>query len=137
MDQILEIFSDPIVVGKISVSLFLAIVFLQSGIDKVINWTGNLSWLREHFAKTPLKGSVSVLLGVLTCVELLTGALAAIGAFLTCFMGDDAMAYYGIVGSLIAYLMLIFGQRLAQDYDGAKTIAIYFGISLVGLLLYA
>jgi hypothetical protein len=33
---------------------FLAILFLQSGIDKVVDRRGNLEWLNGHFAKSPL-----------------------------------------------------------------------------------
>ena len=33
---------------------------------------------------------------------------------------------YGAVFSSITLLMLLFGQRLAKDYDGARTIVIYF-----------
>ena len=29
---------------------FLAITFLQSGIDKISDWNGNLSFLKEHFS---------------------------------------------------------------------------------------
>ncbi len=34
---------------EILILIFLIIVFLQSGIDKVFDWKGNLSWLKEHF----------------------------------------------------------------------------------------
>ena len=34
--------------------------------------------------------------------------------------------FYGAVFSCITLLMLLFGQRLAKDYDGARTIVIYF-----------
>ena len=43
---------------RIFVSLFLAILFLQSGIDKVVDRRGNLEWLKGHFAKSPLAGMV-------------------------------------------------------------------------------
>ena len=36
------------------ISAFLAILFLQSGIDKVVDRRGNLEWLTGHFAKSPL-----------------------------------------------------------------------------------
>ncbi|MFT7350264.1 MAG: hypothetical protein ACI8VZ_002587, partial [Candidatus Paceibacteria bacterium] len=43
---------------EILLLLFLLITFLQSGIDKLIDWKGNLSWLTGHFAETPLKNMV-------------------------------------------------------------------------------
>jgi hypothetical protein len=38
---------------QIFASAFLAILFLQSRIDKVVDRRGNLEWLKGHFAKIP------------------------------------------------------------------------------------
>lgn len=51
-------------VTELVLLLFLIITFLQSGIDKVVDWNGNLSWLKGHFSKSPLKNGVPVLLGI-------------------------------------------------------------------------
>ena len=37
---------------QILIALFLSIVMIQSGLDKVIDWKGNQSFLVEHFSKT-------------------------------------------------------------------------------------
>ena len=39
-----------------------------------------------------------------------------------------------IIGS-IALLILLFGQRVSKNYDGAKTIAIYFILAMIGIVL--
>jgi uncharacterized membrane protein YphA (DoxX/SURF4 family) len=121
---------------EILLLLFLIITFLQSGIDKVFNWTGNLSWLKEHFSDTPLKNMVPLLLGTVLLSEMLAGTLCALGIYQLVIMGKTSMALYGAIMSCIALLMLLFGQRLAKDYDGAKTIAVYFipAVFLVFLL---
>jgi uncharacterized membrane protein YphA (DoxX/SURF4 family) len=121
---------------EILLLLFLIITFLQSGIDKVFNWTGNLSWLKEHFSDTPLKNMVPLLLGTVLLSEMLAGTLCALGIYQLVIMGKTSMALYGAIMSCIALLMLLFGQRLAKDYDGAKTIAVYFipAVYLVFLL---
>jgi uncharacterized membrane protein YphA (DoxX/SURF4 family) len=121
---------------EILLLLFLIITFLQSGIDKVFNWTGNLSWLKEHFSDTPLKNMVPLLLGTVLLSEMLAGTLCALGMYQLVIMGKTSMALYGAIMSCIALLMLLFGQRLAKDYDGAKTIAVYFipAVFLVFLL---
>ena len=36
---------------------FLAITFLQSGLDKIMDWNGNVSWLKSHFSQTILKNN--------------------------------------------------------------------------------
>ena len=47
---------------QILASAFLAILFLQSGIDKILDRRGNFEWLKGHFAKSPLAGIVPALL---------------------------------------------------------------------------
>lgn len=105
--------------------LFLIIVFLQSGIDKVKDWGGNLSWLVGHFAKSPFKNGVPILLGIITVMELAAGLLSLVG-FVHLLLHNNALfAFYGALISAITLLMLLLGQRVAKDYDGAKTIVIY------------
>ena len=68
---------------QILVAAFLAILFLQSGIDKIIDHRGNLEWLKGHFAKSPLGGGVPILLTALTILELGAGVLSAIGCIIS------------------------------------------------------
>lgn len=132
----MELIKNPVYAGQLILSIFLAIVFLQSALDKVFQWSGNLSWLKEHFAKSFLAGSVTPMLAVLTITELATGIIALCGAGCLLLCEDNRCTYYATLLSLVSYLMLIFGQRVVQDYDGAKTIAIYFGVSLIGLTFF-
>ncbi len=122
--------------AEILILLFLIITFMQSGIDKVMDWTGNLSWLRSHFSDTPLQGLVPVLLVIVLIAEMLAGILCAVGLVQLLLYGSGKTALFGAVVSCVALLMLLFGQRLAKDYDGAKTIAVYFipAVFLVYLL---
>ncbi|MEK6152858.1 DoxX family protein [Flavobacteriaceae bacterium 3-367] len=121
---------------EILLLLFLIITFLQSGIDKVFDWAGNLAWLKGHFADTPFKNIVPLLLGVVLLSEVIAGTLCAIGIYQLVIQGKGTMALYGAIMSCVSLLMLLFGQRLAKDYEGAKTIAVYFvpAVFLVFLL---
>ena len=112
-------------ITEIVLLLFLIIVFLQSGIDKVKDWTGNLSWLKGHFAQTPFKNSVPLLLGVLTIMELASAVLCGIGLVQMLMSGDKSFALYGVSLSCMTLFILLLGQRVAKDYDGARTIVIY------------
>lgn len=58
----------------------LAVLFIQSGFDKVFDWKGNLGWLKGHFAKTIFKNSVPLLLGLVTILEVASGLASAGGA---------------------------------------------------------
>lgn len=122
--------------AEILLLLFLIITFLQSGIDKIIDWKGNLSWLKGHFSKTPLKNMVPLLLGTVLLTEMVAGILCLIGLVQMATTGNTVMALYGAILSCLALLMLLFGQRIAKDYEGARTIAVYFipAIFLVFLL---
>ena len=59
--------------------VFFAILFLQSGLDKIIDWKGNLGWLTGHFEKSPLAKLVPAMLATLTFLEVLTGLLCLCG----------------------------------------------------------
>ncbi|UII77617.1 DoxX family protein [Flagellimonas sp. HMM57] len=118
-----NIFNYPV---QILLFLFLAITFLQSGVDKVLDWKSNLSWLTGHFSKTFLKNSVPLLLGIILLLELVSGTLSVVGMVQFIASGESVIGFYGAMLSAITLLMLLFGQRVAKDYEGAKTIVIYF-----------
>ena len=54
---------------QILVSAFLATLFLQSGIDKVVDRRGNVEFLQGHFAKSPLARMVRMLVTLITILE--------------------------------------------------------------------
>ncbi|WP_276168621.1 DoxX family protein [Zobellia alginiliquefaciens] len=111
---------------EILILIFLIIVFIQSSIDKIFDWKGNLSWLKEHFTGTPLEKLVPFLLGTLVWIEMASGVLCAVGLYQILIIGESSIALYGSILSCVSLLMLMFGQRMAKDYEGAKTIAVYF-----------
>src|SRR5438094_10411663 len=122
---------------QILVSAFLAILFLQSGIDKVVDRRGNLEWLKGHFAKSPLAGTVPGLLSAITILEISAGALSAIGCAVIIFSHDSTLAFYGAVISTIAIVALFFGQRMAKDYAGAAVLVPYFLLALSAIYVLA
>ena len=115
-------------------ALFLAITFLQSGLDKVLDWKGNLGWLTGHFAKSPLRGVVAPMLASLTLLELAAGAVSAAGLVALVLSGNTRVALWGAALSALSFVALFFGQRMAKDYAGAGGLVPYFLVSLVALL---
>src|SRR5467141_135035 len=122
---------------RILVSAFLAILFLQSGIDKVVDRQGNLEWLKGHFAKSPLAGMVPLLFTVLTIIEIAAGALSGIGFLALLFAHNPVFSFYGAIISAIAILCLFFGQRMAKEYAGAAVLVPYFLVTLVAIYMLA
>lgn len=120
---------------QILVAAFLAILFLQSGIDKIVDRRGNLEWLKGHFAKSPLAGMVPLMVFVIMLLEVAAGALSAVGCVLITFSQGSAVAFYGAVASAIAILALFFGQRIAKDYAGAAVLVSYFLVTLAAIYL--
>ena len=122
---------------QVLVSAFLAILFLQSGIDKVVDRRGNLEWLKGHFAKSPLAGIVPLMVTAITILEIAAGALSAIGCALIIFSRNSTLAFYGAVVAAISILALFFGQRMAKDYAGAAILVPYFLLALIAIYLLA
>ncbi len=122
-------------ITEILLLAFLMITFLQSGIDKAIDWKGNLSFIKAHFAETFLKNFVPPMLAIILVIELLAGLLSLAGIWELLMQKTTKFGFYGAVLSCIALLMLLFGQRVAKDYEGAKTIAIYFISSIFAVYL--
>ncbi|MDI9309186.1 MAG: hypothetical protein QM535_03125 [Limnohabitans sp.] len=117
------------------VLLFLAITFLQSGYDKFVNYQDNLSWLKDHFKGTFFDGKVDISLKIILLLEVAAGILCIVGMIELCMNNGRVYGKYGAVLSCITLLMLLFGQRVAKDYDGARTIAIYFVSAVIGVYL--
>jgi hypothetical protein len=122
---------------QVLISAFLAILFLQSGIDKVVDRRGNLEWLQGHFAKSPLAGIVPAMVTAITILEIAAGVLSAIGCVVMIFARDSTIAFYGAVISAIAIVALFFGQRMAKDYAGAAVLVPYFLLALAAIYLLA
>src|SRR6266481_9449310 len=132
---ILHTFAGAIYLMQIFASAFLAILFLQSGIDKIVDRSGNLEWLGGHFAKSPLAGIVPALLIGITILEVAAGALSAVGCMLVILLKDSTVAFYGAILSAAAITALFFGQRMAKDYAGAAVLVPYFLLALVAIYL--
>ncbi|SEC42615.1 hypothetical protein SAMN04489761_2960 [Tenacibaculum sp. MAR_2009_124] len=120
---------------EILVLLFLVVTFLQSGVDKVTDWNGNLSFIKDHFKNSPLKNVVPLLLAIILVVELLAGAFMFIGIFNLATTGAKELALLGVQLSALTLIFLLIGQRLAKDYAGAMTLAVYFVIAVFGMFL--
>jgi hypothetical protein len=119
---------------QLFVSILLGILFLQSGVDKLVDRRGNLEWLTSHFSKSPLAGFVPLLLLTVTALELLAGGLTAAGALQIVTSHQTTLAFYGACLGAVAILCLFFGQRMAKDYPGAATLVPYFILTAIAIV---
>jgi hypothetical protein len=114
-------------------TLFLAILFLQSGMDKVIDFRGNQGWMSQHFGNSPLRGVVTPMLVTLTVVEVAAGGLCGVGLVELLVLGVPRIAFWGTAVSALAFLALFFGQRISKHYDEAAVLPGYFLVALAAL----
>ena len=124
----------PEKVAFILVLVFFLIVFIQSGLDKIFDYKGNLNFLKDllkiYFSPT----LIELALISVTILELTSGILCLIGIINFVFNDSNFIGLLGLIIGSIALLVLLFGQRVSKNYDGAKTIAIYFILAMVGIL---
>ena len=116
-------------------ALFTAILFLQSGLDKVFDWKGNLGFLTEHFSKTFVAKMVPIMLATITFLELATGIVAAGGLVKALLTGDTIFIFVSSILGAAAITALFFGQRIAKDYPGAAVLVPYFILMLLTMWL--
>ncbi len=116
-------------------ALLVAILFIQSGLDKVFDWKGNLEWLTGHFSKTFLARFVPVMFATITILEVATGILAAVGIVYYFVDGTTILIFYASILGASAIAALFFGQRIAKDYPGAAVLVPYYILVLIMMYL--
>ena len=116
-------------------ALFVAILFIQSGLDKVFDWKGNIGWLTGHFSKTPLAKMVPMMLATITVMEIATGLLAAAGLVYLIVTGQNTLIFCASILGAASLTGLFFGQRIAKDYPGAAVLVPYFILLLIMMYL--
>lgn len=121
---------------RMSFAAMLAALFLQSSLDKIINWKAEKQYLTGHFAKSILKGMVPVMLPVITLLELAAGTCSALGFFGVLFHRGPAIGLWGMIFGVKAIFLLFVGQRIAKDYAGAASLIPYFLMCAAGLWVF-
>ena len=118
------------------ITAFFAVLFLQSGLDKFIDWNGNKAYFTLHFNKSPLSKVVVPMLFIIALLEIIAGFTSTYGLIAFCLWGETQWAKLGIILAAINLLVLFSGQRINKDYGGAAVLVHYFLIAIVGLLLF-
>ncbi|MEW5740959.1 MAG: DoxX family membrane protein [Myxococcota bacterium] len=127
--------SAGIWVAQLLASGFLAVLFLQSGLDKVLDWKGNREYIGGYLAKAPVLGRFPrFMLFSITVLEVLAGVLSAAGCLAVLVTRHTVVAFLGACVAGVALLGLFLGQRLAKDYAAAAGMVPYV-IATVGAVL--
>ena len=126
--------SFPLWVAQCLASAFLAVLFLQSGLDKVLDWKGNKEYIGGYFAKTPLRRFTTLMLFQITVLEVFAGIASAAGCLTVVLTKNSTIAFGGAVLAGVNFVALFFGQRIAKDYGSAAGMVPY-AIFAIGSVL--
>lgn len=119
--------------SKYLILLFLIAVLGQSGLDKVLDYSGNKAYFQGQFANSPLKPLIGILFPLVVLMEVGTAVLSLM-ALATLFLhGNRDLGIYACALGSLTFIALIFGQRMAKDYGGAAGIVPYLAVALLGL----
>ncbi|WP_405563955.1 DoxX family protein [Polaribacter sp. Asnod6-C07] len=120
---------------EVLILLFLIITFFLSSVEKLFDWKGNVSFIKDHFKNSPLKNIVPLLLAILLVIEIIASILMMIGIYQIYNSETKEIALLGLELSAISLIFMLIGQRLAKDYPGAMSLGVYFIINLLGVYL--
>jgi hypothetical protein len=120
---------------EILILFFLIITYLISAVEKIVDWKGNVLFIKEHFKNSPLKNGVPFLLAILLVLEIIAVVLMIVGVYQIYTSEAKEIALLGIALSAISIIFMLIGQRLAKDYPGAMSLGVYFMITLCGVYL--
>jgi uncharacterized membrane protein YphA (DoxX/SURF4 family) len=127
-------FKDHLVLCQILIAIFMAITFLQSGLDKILDRKGNLEFFEAHFSNSPFHGFTHVLLSILTVMETAGGLMLVYGIYYAFAERSTLWILYGFVVLAITLIALFTGQRLTKDYVGAADLVPYFILIILGIM---
>ena len=122
---------------QLLISAFLAVLFLQSGLDKIFDRAGNRTYLDEHFARSPLARTVGPMFLTVTFLEVSAGILSGLGFLQLLFFRSSLLAFYGALIAAANMVALFFGQRVSKDYAGAAALVPYFLLALFAVFILA
>lgn len=115
--------------------LFLIVTFSLSSYEKISDWKGNVSFIKNHFKNSPLKNGVPFLVLVLLILEISACIFMLVGVYDLATTGQKEFALIGVEISSISLIFMLIGQRLAKDYAGAMNLSVYFIITIFALFL--
>lgn len=120
---------------ELAILIFLIITFGFSIIEKIADWKGTISYIQENFKNTLIKNFIKPLIAFLVGLEILSLFFLTIGIYEILNSQEKQFALLGCVFSTISILYMLIGQRIAKDYPGATSLAVYFLISVFGIFL--
>jgi putative oxidoreductase len=115
------------------VIIYLLISFSGSVIEKVLHWNESKGFYRGHFKDTFLKNYIPESLLLVIVCEVISIGFGLSGLVALLLYGNTELALIGLVSVSFTLILLMTGQRIAQDYSGAMNITVYFILTVLGV----
>lgn len=123
--------------AELLILLFILLTFAFSALEKMLDVKGQVVWLKEHMKGTYLVPIIPLLLGVLIVLDIVVSILSILAVYYLLQFQEKTMGLYSCILAAITLLLLLFGQRMAKDFQGAFTIVGYFMVVLFGVWLFS
>ena len=125
-------------IALVLILLFLLITFFMSLFEKICDYSGTQSFMESHFKNTFLAKKIAFLLPILVFIELIAVILLIL-AILNYYFTIISINFsrFALIGCAISLMMLLFGQRVAKDYQSSAGITIYFILVILGFFALA
>lgn len=125
--------SEHIAVSLIVV--YLTLSFAYSVIEKISQWEKSKEYYISHFKNTFLKNYVPGAIILVLILEALSIGVSVFGLYVLFDGGSVQFVLFGLVTMALTLLVLMTGQRIAQDYSGAMNITVYFILTVMGIYM--
>lgn len=120
-------------IALLLILFFLLITFFMSFFEKISDYKGTKSFMESHFKDSFLAKKIVFLLPILVLIELIAVILlilAIINRILS--FSSFNFSQFSLISCAISLMMLLFGQRVAKDYQSSAGITIYFILVILG-----
>ena len=121
-----------------AISLIISYLTLSMGysvVEKIIQWQQCLDYYTEHFKKSFLKNHFKGAIIIVILMETACVGLNITGLYLLLNGGSKMFAIWGLLAISMTLIVLMTGQRIAQDFSGAMNITVYFMLTVFGLFV--
>ena len=105
----------------------------SSVIEKVLYWNRSKAFYKGHFKDTFLKNYIPASLLLVIVCEVISIGFCLSGLVALLLYGNTVPALTGLVSISLTLILLMTGQRIAQDYSGAMNITVYFILTVLGV----
>lgn len=122
----------------IAVSLIICYLTLSFGysiLEKMIQWQSSKNYYVAHFKNTFLKNHVSYAIIFVIVLESVSVGVSLIGLYRLLVSNESQTSLWGLSAMAITLIVLMTGQRIAQDYSGAMNITVYFILTVMGIYM--